>query len=109
MCCRAHVVSDHDRKEAVIKNAAAEPENTVDLDGPSLAAALRDFEIANGRTIDLTKRLIAAERARLNAVDEVERLRIRATVAERELAELKSSKAYRLAQQLGELRSRFKG
>lgn len=85
----------------------AAPANTVDLDAISLAQALRDFEIANARVIDLTQRLIASEQARLTAVDQAEQLRIRAATAETELAQLKSSKAYRLAQQAGALRARL--
>lgn len=85
----------------------ASPANTVELDGISLSQALRDFEIANARVIDLTQRLIASEQARLTAVDQAEQLRIRVATAETELAQLRSSKAYRLAHQVGVLRARL--
>lgn len=46
-----------------------------DLDRLSLAQALRDFEIANARVLDLTQRLIESERARRDAEVEVQQLR----------------------------------
>jgi hypothetical protein len=86
---------------------SSDPASTVDLDGLNLAQALRDFEVANARVLDLTRRLVESELARLEAVDTVELLRIQVAETASELEELKSSKAYRLAQQVGVLRARL--
>lgn len=47
----------------------------LDLDRVSLEQALRDFEIANARVLDLTQRLIASERRRAEVENELQQLR----------------------------------
>jgi hypothetical protein len=49
------------------------------LDAVSLTQALKDFEIANARVLDLTRRLIESERLRKELADELERLRLQQT------------------------------
>lgn len=53
--------------------------NTADLDRVNLVQALRDFEIANARVLDLTQRLIESERRRKDAESELEHLRLKAS------------------------------
>ena len=50
---------------------------TMDLDGVSLVQALRDFETANARVMDLTQRLLRSEQQRKQLGDELERMRLR--------------------------------
>ena len=55
--------------------------NTADLDRVNLVQALRDFEIANARVLDLTQRLIESERRRKDAENELEHLRLKLNAA----------------------------
>lgn len=48
----------------------------LDLDRVSLEQALRDFEVANARVLDLTQRLIASERRRAEVENELLQLRL---------------------------------
>jgi len=48
------------------------------LDTISLEQALKDFEIANARVVDLTQRLLDSERRRADIADELEQLKLRA-------------------------------
>jgi RNase P/RNase MRP subunit p29 len=57
--------------------------NTMDLDKLSLQQALRDFETANARVLDLTQRLLRSEQERKVLADELERLRLKLSQAER--------------------------
>jgi hypothetical protein len=52
-----------------------EASNPADLDRVSLTQALRDFEIANARVLDLTQRLVESERRRRELEHELEQLR----------------------------------
>jgi hypothetical protein len=58
-----------------------EPSSTADLDRVALTQALRDFEIANTRVLDLTQRLIESERQRKDAENELEHLRLKINTA----------------------------
>lgn len=58
--------------------------NTADLDRVNLTQALRDFEIANARVLDLTQRLIESERRRKDVENELEHLRLKLTAAEQQ-------------------------
>jgi hypothetical protein len=60
------------------------------LDQISLDQALLDFEVANARVIDLTKRLV-------EATDELVLLRHQTELLRREVEAARSSRAYRLA------------
>jgi predicted nucleic acid-binding Zn-ribbon protein len=70
-------------------------ENTVDLDGISLEQALRDFEVANARVIDLTKRLTSLNKQYLKAQSELQKARLRNRALTAELNAVKSSTSYR--------------
>jgi predicted nucleic acid-binding Zn-ribbon protein len=69
--------------------------NTVDLDSISLEQALRDFEIANARVIDLTKRLTALNKQVLKTTSSLQRARLRNRALQAELDALKASTSYR--------------
>lgn len=81
------------------------PANSVDLDGLSLEQTLIDFQVANGRVIDLTSRLLASERERMAAVSEREHLRNRCAALEAELDQIKLSKPYRGLRLLSRVRA----
>jgi exonuclease VII small subunit len=79
-----------------------------EMDRLSLEQAVRDFEIANARVIDLTQRLIAAnqrvvELQRMNDASETT-----LTAVQSLYAEVAGSRAYQTAQKLGALRSLFR-
>lgn len=81
---------------------------SLDMDRVSLEQALRDFEIANARVIDLTQRVITLTEQLRAAQHECEQLRIEVRAARGEAAAseaIRRSKAYRAAQQLGNLRA----
>lgn len=69
-----------------------------ELDALSLEQALRDFDVANARTVDLSQRVIklSAELAQRDA--EILRLRADAGRARAELDRVVGTRAYRLAQ-----------
>jgi hypothetical protein len=74
------------------------------LDAVNLERALIDFEIANARVIDLTARLTEFSRDLLATRSELGVAKLRLAELElqaAELAELKSSRAYRTARALG--------
>ena len=78
------------------------------MDGVNLERALIDFEIANARVIDLTARLTEFNRDLLAARSELGLAKLRIAELElqsAELAELKSSRAYRAARALGNARA----
>ncbi len=58
--------------------------DTADLDRVNLVQALRDFEIANTRVLDLTQRLIESERRRKDVENELEHMRLKLSAAEKE-------------------------
>jgi hypothetical protein len=62
------------------------PQNTfpLDLDKVSLEQALRDFEIANARVLDLTQRLIASERRRSEVENELQELKLAHAAAQQQ-------------------------
>jgi hypothetical protein len=62
------------------------------LDGISLERALLDFEVANARVIDLTKRLV-------EATDELVRVRHENELLRREADAARGSRAYMLARE----------
>lgn len=78
-----------------------------ELDRLSLDQALRDFDVANARVVDLTQRLIGAGQELLRARDELETLR-------REHEELRvahegmqRSRAFKMASRVAALRKAF--
>lgn len=87
----------------------------VDLESINLEQALIDFEIANARVLDLTRRLtsLTAETMQLRSENERQRLQIRdlefqADAARREVTEIRASLAYRAARVLGDVRARVR-
>jgi hypothetical protein len=83
-----------------------------ELDRLSLMQAVRDFEIANARVVDLTQRLISAnqrivELQKMNDLSETALVELQSRHAELHgrHAELAGSRAYQLAQKAGALRS----
>lgn len=96
------------------------PDSTLDLDSISLEQALKDFEVANGRVIDLTARLTTMNRDLVEARTERERLRLentrlrsrlrkqreRADTAQGELSAVQESTSYRAAASAGRLVAR---
>jgi len=65
------------------------------LDAISLVQALRDFETANARVLDLTQRLLESERKRKTLANELEHLRLQ--LAEPDAATLARSLGFKLA------------
>jgi hypothetical protein len=51
------------------------------IDSISLVQALKDFEIANARVLELTQRLIDSERQRKELADQLERMRLQQQAA----------------------------
>lgn len=74
------------------------PVNTVDLDGISLTQALQDFDVANARVIDLTKRLTTMNKELLRVTTDLQKARLRNKKLQAELDEVKRSKAYKSAE-----------
>lgn len=79
--------------------AGSEPTvtNTVDLDPISLNQALLDFDVANARVIDLTKRLTTLTAEVRTSTTELQKVRLRNRRLQAELEEMKKSTAYRSA------------
>jgi hypothetical protein len=87
------------------------PESSIDLDGVSLTQALIDFEIANARVLDLTRRLttlheelqtLRAENTTLTA----DNARLQAELADRngQLEAIHRSKTWKIVYQLNHAR-----
>ena len=94
--------------DRAVADAALESE----LDRLSLMQAVRDFEIANARVIDLTQRLISAnqrivELQKANDLSETALVELQSRHDELHgrHAELRGSRAYQMAQKAGALRS----
>ena len=79
--------------------------DNLDLDQISLEQALRDFEVANARVVDLTQRVISLTQQLQETQDELERLRVEARLAKAEAEAIKRSRAYNIARHLGDLRA----
>jgi hypothetical protein len=76
----------------------------IELDRLSLEQTLADFEVANARVVDLTQRLVdAAEEIRSLRI-ELDNLRSAQGRLEAELSRTRSTKAYRFAEKVWELR-----
>jgi hypothetical protein len=72
------------------------PKNPAELDRISLEQALKDFEIANARVVDLTKRLVESERERQEVTSHLEELKLRLASSEAENALHSPPKAWQL-------------
>jgi len=77
------------------------------LDRLSLEQALRDFEIANARTIDLTQRLIDASKEISRLRGQVVEAQEQAAATRAENAALRASTTYRLVELSTKIRRRL--
>jgi predicted nuclease with TOPRIM domain len=80
-----------------------------ELDRLSLDQALVDVEIATGRVVDLTQRLVEATETTRELQAEVEALRQERTALEAQLDEIRSTKAFRTASSFWALRHALRG
>jgi hypothetical protein len=80
-----------------------------ELDRLSLDQALVDVEIATGRVVDLTQRLVEATDMTRELQAEVEVLKHERAVLEQRLAEIRSTKAFRTASRFWALRHALRG
>ena len=80
-----------------------------ELDRLSLDQALVDVEIATGRVVDLTQRLVEATDMTRELQAEVEALKQERAVLEQRLAEIRSTKAFRTASRFWALRQALRG
>lgn len=76
-----------------------------EIDRLSLEQALRDFEIANARVIDLTQRLISANEKVLAVQRESDELRVELTQLRSVHDAMRGSAAFRLATKIWDLRN----
>jgi len=76
----------------------AETTNTVDLDQLSLSQTLLDFEVANARVIDLTRRLTAMNKELVKTTTALQKAQLRNRQLTSELKAIKESRAFRSAQ-----------
>jgi hypothetical protein len=80
-----------------------------ELDALSLTQALRDFEVANARVIDLSRRIIEANEHTLELQRELDRLAAAFHVLNVEHHALRTSGAYRLSEKILALRNLLRG
>ena len=80
-----------------------------EIDRLSLEQALRDFEIANARVIDLTQRLISANEKVLALQKDADELRIELTQLRSVHEAMRGSAAFRLATKIWDLRNAIRG
>lgn len=97
--------NDDDDDNRTDEVTAPDARNSVDLDPLNLEQALIDFEVANARVIDLTRRLTEMNRQLTSARNELEETRVQLRVSEGARHQLEASRAYQLAQRLGVARS----
>lgn len=76
-----------------------------ELDRLSLAQALRDFDVANARVVDLTQRLIAAGDELAEARRELEELRRQHDELRSTHEQMRRSKAFKLANRIWAVRN----
>lgn len=76
-----------------------------EMDALSLRQALRDFEVANARAIDLTQRLIAANSQILDLQRELDVLRLEYSELDATHEAMRGSQAFRLADKIWTLRN----
>lgn len=76
-----------------------------EIDRLSLEQALRDFEIANARVIDLTQRLISANEKALAGQREADELRVELTQLRSVHDAMRGSAAFRITSKLWAIRN----
>jgi hypothetical protein len=75
-------------------------EVTAEIDRVSLAQALQDVEIANGRVMDLTQRLISANQEVVELRRALDEARVAQGALQRDNEEIRASAGYRIASRL---------
>lgn len=80
-----------------------------DLDELSLTQALLDFEVANARVLDLTQRLVEANRTIEELRTEVDEVRAELTDLKSIHKQMQGSQAFRLASKIWALRNAVRG
>jgi hypothetical protein len=88
---------------------ATDPAIQEELDRLSLHQALLDVEIANARVVDLTKRLLDLHDELARKTWELEALQAEHERLKADVTNLTTSRSYRLAVRLGELRRLLRG
>ncbi len=79
-----------------------------ELDRLSVEQALRDFEIANARTIDLTQRLVDLSREVVTLREQLVNTQDALVVSQAENAAIRASATFRLAELSTKIRSRLR-
>lgn len=80
-----------------LKSEMPDAPNVADLDQISLSQALLDFEVANARVIDLTKRLTAMNKELVKTTTALQKAQLRNRQMAAELKAIKQSRAFRSA------------
>jgi hypothetical protein len=75
------------------------------VDQVSLEQALRDFDVANARVIDLTRRLVASEREVVTMQRQVDEAAIALRDLQTQHQAMQSSAAFRIASKIWNLRN----
>lgn len=78
-----------------------------ELDRLSLSQALRDFEVANARVVDLTQRLVGASKELVAVRQELEMLRREHEELRSTHEQMRRSRAFRLASRIWAIRNAF--
>jgi len=79
------------------------------LDQVSLEQALRDFDVANSRVIDLTRRLVASEREIVALRREADESALALRELQTAHAAMQGSAAFRIASKIWNLRNALRG
>lgn len=99
---------EHDTSTGVERPPRTEPTPTElerSLDRLSLTQALRDFEVANARVVDLTQRLIAASNELVEVRRELESLRREHDELRTTHDQMRRSRAFKLANRIWAIRN----
>ena len=91
-----HVEERHSLDQAVLER---------EIDRLSLEQSLRDFEIANARVVDLTKRLVAANQRIVLLQREADQARVELGELRARHDAMQSSAAFRIADKIWALRN----
>ncbi|MEI2766043.1 MAG: hypothetical protein V9F82_10205 [Dermatophilaceae bacterium] len=85
-----------DRPDAGAVSSTATGGRPADLDALSLTQALVDFEVANARVVDLTRRLTKLTEEQVRLRTENQQLHLRLGAAEAELSRIKGNVPFRV-------------
>lgn len=99
---------DHDMSTGLEPRHDPEPASTEleqELDRLSLAQALRDFDVANARVVDLTHRLVGAGQELAAVRQELETLRRQHEELRTTHEQMRRSKAFKLADRIWAIRN----